>query len=65
MGLSMYCSYLALLLFLAFILMMCAVVWGVPDKPTEAYDDQNGDDDTGAEMGNLFRLKSEIGIQLD
>ena len=65
MGLSTYCSYLALLLFLAFILTMSPVVWGVPDKTSEIHDDQNGDDDTAAEIGNLFRFKSEIGIQAD
>ena len=53
--------------FVAFILTMPAVVWGVPDKTGEGDDDQNDDDDqydaTAADMvsihlNNLFRFNS-------
>ena len=54
MGLSKYCSYLAVLLFVAFILMMSALLWGVPDKTGEVDHDQNDNDDqkdaTAADM---------------
>ena len=45
MGLSKYCSYLAVLLFMAFILTVSAAVWGVLDKTGEVNNDQNDDDD--------------------
>ena len=64
---SKYCSYLADLVFVAFILKMSALVWDVPDKTGKVDNDQNDDDDqndqTAADMprihlNNLFRFNS-------
>ena len=57
------------MLFVAFILMMSALVWDVPDKTGKVKDDQNDDDDqndpTAADMerihlNKLFRFKLQI-----
>ena len=58
-----------MLLFVAFILTMSALVWGVPDKTGKVDDDQNNDYDQNdarvvdmlrIHFDNLFRFNSEI-----